>query len=214
MSRFGIPQISTGDILRANIASGTPLGVAARSLLDQGQLVDDRTVNEMVAARLVEPDTLRGFILDGYPRTAAQSGYVETLLGKNRHVAGSDSEQRIHLPLVAISLDVDEAELLRRITGRRTCAACKHIYNVYSNPPKQADICDFDNSPLEQRSDDTEQVFQERMNEYRAKTAEVVRYFRHKAERFRSVNGDQPIERVQADILVALQSLRQQPSNS
>lgn len=214
MTRFSIPQISTGDILRANIANGTPLGKAAKSLLDQGQLVDDNTVNRMVAARLLEPDTLRGFILDGYPRTAAQSGYVETLLGENRHVAGADSEQGIHLPLVAISIDVDEAELLRRITGRRTCAACKHIYNIYSNPSKQEGVCDFDGSPLEQRSDDTEQVFEERMNEYRTKTAEVVRYFSRKAEHFRSVNGDQSIEQVQAAILAALHSLRQQPSNS
>ena len=209
MARFGIPQISTGDILRANIAVGTPLGKAAKSRLDQGQLVDDDTVNGMVALRLSEPDTLVGFILDGYPRTAAQSEYVETLLGENRHVSESGSHHGLHLSLVAISIDVDETELLRRITGRRTCAACKHIYNIYSHPPKQDSTCDFDGSPLQQRSDDTEQVFQERMNEYRAKTAEVVRYFSQKAEHFRSINGDQPIEQVHAEILAALYRLRQ-----
>ena len=214
MARFGIPQISTGDILRANIATGTPLGKAAKSLLDQGQLVDDDTVNGMVALRLAEPDTLAGFILDGYPRTSAQSEYVETMLGESRHISESDSQQGALLPLVAISMDVDETELLHRITGRRTCAACKHIYNIYSNPPKQDEVCDLDGSPLQQRSDDTERVFQERMNEYRAKTAEVVRYFRRKAEHFRSVNGDQPIEKVQADIIAALYGLRQRARSS
>jgi adenylate kinase len=209
MHEFGIPQISTGDILRANIANGTPLGKAAKSLLDQGQLVDDDTVNGMVALRLQKPDIARGFILDGYPRTAVQSGYVETLLGANAHLAGSDAPQGIHLPLVAISIDVDEAELLRRITGRRSCPICKHIYNIYSHPPKNDGVCDFDGSPLQQRSDDTEQVFRERMNEYRAKTAEVVRYFSHKAEHFETVNGDQPIEQVHADIVAALRRLRQ-----
>jgi adenylate kinase len=213
MAEFGIPQISTGDILRANITNGTPLGKAAKSLLEQGQLVDDDTVNKMVAERLKEPDTLRGFILDGYPRTAAQSAYVETLLGANSHPAGANSQQGIHLPLVAISIDVDEGELLRRITGRRICPTCKHIYNTYSHPPKQDGICDLDGSPLQQRSDDTEKVFRERMNEYRAKTAEVVRYFSRKAEYFQSVNGVQSIEQVHADILAALRRLRQHKSS-
>jgi adenylate kinase len=208
MREFGIPQISTGDILRANIANGTPLGKAAKSLLDQGQLVDDDTVNDMVALRLQEPDTIRGFILDGYPRTAVQSGYVETLLGANTHLSGADARQGIHRPLVAISIDVDKAELLRRITGRRTCLTGQHIFNVYSQPPKKDGICDFDGTPLQQRSDDTEQVFRERMNEYRTKTAEVVHYFSNKAELFQTVNGDQSIERVHADIVAALHRLR------
>jgi adenylate kinase len=207
MSEFQIPQISTGDILRANIANGTPLGKAAKSLLDQGQLVDDDKVNEMVALRLQEPDTARGFILDGYPRTAVQSGYVETLLGASAHHTGSN--QAISLPLVAIKIDVDETELLRRITGRRTCPVCKHIYNIYSQPPKQEGICDLDGSSLQQRSDDTEEVFQERMNEYRAKTAEVVRYFRGKAQHFQTVDGNQSIEQVHEEIVAALHRLRQ-----
>ena len=211
MARFGIPQISTGDILRANIANGTQLGQAAKSRLDQGQLVDDDSVNKMVAQRLAEPDTVRGFILDGYPRTAAQSGYVQTLLGENTHGATVELQQGSRLPLVAISIDVNEDVLLRRITGRRTCAAGSHIYNVYSNPPKQDGICDLDGSPLQQRSDDTEQVFRERMNEYRTKTAEVVRYFSQKAGHFRSVNGDQPIDQVHAEIVASLYRLRQHP---
>ena len=202
MSQFGIPQISTGDILRGNIAQGTALGRRAKALMDQGQLVDDETVNGMVADRLsvdIHPDVTRGFILDGYPRTAAQSSFVEALLADGAHQS---------LPLIAVDINVEEAELLRRITGRRSCGVCKHIYNIYSNPPKREGICDFDNSPLQQRSDDTESAFYERMKEYRAKTAEVIRYFGRKADLFRSVDGDQPVEKVNSAIVAALQSLR------
>jgi adenylate kinase len=211
MTAFHIPQISTGDILRENISNNTPLGIAAKSLMDQGQLVDDDLVNEMVAERLTagtHPDVINGFILDGYPRTAVQSGYIELLLGANNHLAGASQQRGVNLPLVAVSINVDEGELLRRITGRRTCANCKHIYNVYSHPPRQEGLCDFDSSPLQQRSDDTEAAFLERMKEYRAKTEEVIRYFSKKNELFATVNGDQSMTEVNAAIVAALRNLR------
>ncbi len=210
MAQYGIPQISTGDLLRANIANGTRLGLEAKHLMDQGQLVDDEIVNEMVAGRLTEPDVNRGFILDGYPRTKQQSGYIETLLGRNTYQTAPDAAA-IGLPPVAINIDVDETELLRRITGRRSCPTCKHIYNIYSNPPKLEGICDFDGCVLEQRSDDTGPVFRERMSEYRAKTAHVVDYFQHptKNHLFRTVDGSNSVEQVNADILAALRDLRQ-----
>ncbi len=206
---YGIPQISTGDILRANISNDTELGRTAKVLMDQGQLVDDETVNKMVAARLQEPDVTRGFILDGYPRTREQAGYVETLLGLNTVLAGSRAEHGVRLPLVAINIHVEESELLRRITGRRTCSACRHIYNIYSHPPRQEGICDIDGSPLQQRSDDTEQAFEERMKEYRAKTEPVVFYFRDKEELFRSIDGSESIQQVNGAIIDALHQLRQ-----
>ena len=210
MGAYGIPQISTGDILRANIANDTELGRAAKALMDQGQLVDDEIVNKMVATRLQEPDIARGFILDGYPRTREQAGYVETLLGLNQILSADHATNGVCLPLVAINIHVEEKELLRRITGRRTCSACRHIYNIYSHPPKQDGICDLDGSVLQQRSDDTEQAFEERMNEYRAKTAPVVFYFSDKKELFRNVDGNVAIQQVSEAIVEALHQLRPQ----
>jgi adenylate kinase len=208
MRAYGIPQISTGDILRANIAQGTELGKRAQALMDQGQLVDDDTVNRMVASRLEASDVNRGFILDGYPRTSQQAAYIEALLTANRDLADLNSLHGLNLPLVAINIVVDENELLRRITGRRSCIACKHIYNVYSHPPKREGICDFDGSPLQQRSDDTEAAFHQRMKEYRAKTREVIDYFSKKAGQFETVDGDHPVEQVTTAIEAALTRLR------
>ena len=212
MESYVIPQISTGDILRANIANGTELGHAAKALMDQGQLVQDDMVNQMVADRLKDPDVARGFILDGYPRTREQAGYVETLLKLDHSATPGKPGSDDPLPLVAINLHVDESELLRRITGRRTCIACRHIYNIYSHPPKKEGICDLDGSALQQRSDDTEQAFEERMNEYRAKTAPVVFYFRDKKDLFRSIDGNRSIQQVNDAIVEALHQLR--PSQS
>ena len=113
MAEFGIPQISTGDLLRENIAKGTELGKAARSQMDQGLLVSDDLVNRMVADRLAQPDVARGYMLDGFPRTLKQAGWVDA------HLAGGSQA----LPLVAISIVVGYDELLRRITGRRICPA-------------------------------------------------------------------------------------------
>jgi adenylate kinase len=197
VSAFGIPQISTGDILRSNIAQGTPLGKSAKSLMDQGQLVSDDLVNQMVADRLAQPDTTRGYILDGFPRTINQAEWVDA------HLNSSNST----LPVVAISILVDYEELLHRITGRRTCPVCKSIYNIYSNPPKTAGKCDKEGADLVQRPDDTEEVFTERMKTFNAQTAPVVEHYRDQG-RFQEVNGDQSVESVTAAIQQALKTLR------
>ena len=199
VAAFGIPQISTGDILRTNIAQGTALGKSAKSLMDQGQLVSDDLVNQMVADRLTQPDTTRGYILDGFPRTLNQAEWVDTHLNASRTA----------LPIVAISILVDYDVLLHRITGRRICPICKTIYNVFSNPPKTAEVCDNEGAALTQRPDDTEAVFTERMKTFNAQTAPVVEHYRNQG-RFQEVDGDQSVESVTAAIHQALKTLRNQ----
>jgi adenylate kinase len=196
MAAYGIPQISTGDILRANIANKTPLGIQAKALVDQGTLVSDDLVNQMVADRLTQPDTRRGYILDGFPRTLNQATWLDAQLA-------SDSST---LPVVAISIVVDYEQLLHRITGRRICAS-GHIYNIYSNPPAVAGICDVDGSALAQRPDDSEAVFTERMKTFERQTAPVIEHYRRQG-RFEEINGDQQVEQVTAEIASALKRLR------
>lgn len=202
MAEFGIPQISTGDLLRGNIAKGTELGKTARSLMDQGQLVSDDLVNQMVADRLAQPDVVRGYILDGFPRTLNQAEWVD------REIASKAGT----LPIVAISIVVSYDQLLHRITGRRISPAGR-IYNVYSNPPVVSGICDVDGSVLVQRSDDSEVVFTERMKTFEAQTAPVVEHYRRQG-RFEEVNGDQAVEQVTVEITAALKRLRQKGPKS
>lgn len=197
MARFGIPQISTGDILRENIAKGTALGKAAKTLMDQGQLVPDEIVNDMVGARLSDSDVDAGYILDGFPRTLAQATWLDAHLDAFRSVA----------PLVAVNIRVDEGELLRRITGRRICPTCKRIYNIYSNPPLRDGFCDVEGSALQQRSDDTEAAFVQRMKAYDSLTAPVIEHYRSSG-RFRDVDGTSSVEQVADCIVAALKDLR------
>ncbi len=194
---WSIPQISTGDLLRGHVARGTALGKAAKELIEHGNLVPDSIVNEMVAERLKEPDTVRGYILDGFPRTLPQAHWLD----------GRLAAQKDGLPVVAVSLHVDYNQLLRRITGRRNCPACQRIYNVYSNPPRREGLCDVEGAALVQRADDTEEVFAERMRAYAAQTAPVVEHYRANG-RFAEVDGDGAIAAVAAGIVAAVERLR------
>jgi adenylate kinase len=194
---WGIPQISTGDLLRANVSQGTPLGKIAKETMDRGELVPDSLVNQMVAARLQEPDTIKGYILDGFPRTLPQAGWLD----------GRLAAQPLSLPLVAVSIHVDYNQLLRRITGRRNCPVCQTIYNVYSNPPKVDEICDIEGAALVRRADDTEMAFGERMRSYDALTTPVIEHYRELG-RFAEVDGDRPIQDVAAGIAYAVERLR------
>jgi adenylate kinase len=202
MAAWGIPQISTGDLLRANVNQGTNLGKQAKAVLDRGELVSDELVNEMVGERLTYPDTASGYILDGYPRTLGQAAWVDAHVNSLGKGQGPSA-----LPIVAVSIEVSYNQLLRRITGRRSCPACKSIYNIYLQPPKVDELCDLDGTPLVRRSDDTEEVFEERMRAYQAQTAPVVEHYRALG-RFRQVNGEQPIEQVTADVIEAVRRLR------
>ena len=195
---WGIPQISTGDLLRANVAQGTELGRMAKEIMGRGELVPDSLVNEMVAVRLQQPDTAKGYILDGFPRTLGQAGWLD----------GRLAAQARGLPVVAVSIQVDYNQLLRRITGRRSCPVCQTIYNVYGKPPAKDGFCDLDGAALVQRADDTEKVFEERMRAYEALTAPVVEHYRALG-RFAEVDGDRPIEEIAAGIVAAVERLRQ-----
>ncbi len=197
VAKWGIPQISTGDLLRYHRDHGTPLGLKAKEIMASGKLVPDELVNEMVAERLKQPDTTNGYILDGYPRTLGQAKWLD------EHV-GAESAA---LPVIAVSIKVGYNELLRRITGRRTCPVCGTIYNIYLQPPKVDEKCDLDGTPLVRRSDDTEEVFRERMRTYDAQTAPVVEHYRALG-RFEEVNGDQPVDAVAAGVEAAVARLR------
>jgi adenylate kinase len=194
---WGIPQISTGDILRSNVARNTELGMLAKEIMGRGELVTDGLINQMVASRLSEPDTANGYILDGFPRTIGQAAWLD------KHLAEANSP----LPVVAVSMNVSYTQLLRRITGRRNCVASQHIYNIYFQPPKHDMVCDLDGSPLAQRADDTEKVFEERMRNYESQTAPVIEHYRALG-RFSEVNGEQAVGQVAAEILAAVERLR------
>jgi adenylate kinase len=196
-AKWGIPQISTGDLLRYNRDHGTPLGLKAKQIMDEGKLVPDDLVNEMVAERLKQPDTANGYILDGYPRTLGQAKWLDEHVGADAGV----------LPVIAVSIQVGYNELLRRITGRRNCPVCGTIYNIYLQPPKVDEKCDLDGTPLVRRSDDTEEVFRERMRTYDSQTAPVVEHYRAQG-RFEAVDGSKPVNAVAAEVEAAVARLR------
>jgi adenylate kinase len=202
MDEFGIPQISTGDLLREHRNNHTPLGLLADDLMSRGQLVPDDLVNRMVDERLAQPDTEHGYILDGFPRTLNQAEWLDSRL------------LAYMLPVVAVSIVVPEDDLLKRITGRLICPVCGTIYNIYSEPPKQPGLCDCDGAHLTQRADDTEPVFWERMKSFAAKTSHVIDYYRSHGNRFAEVNGNLPVDQVTQSIRSTLLALRHHPENS
>ena len=197
VAKWGIPQISTGDLLRYHRDHGTPLGLKAKEIMAAGRLVPDELVNEMVAERLKQPDTANGYILDGFPRTLGQAKWLDEHIGAEAQA----------LPVIAVSIQVGYNELLRRITGRRICPACGTIYNIYLQPPKVEGKCDLDGAPLERRSDDTEEVFRERMRTYESQTAPVVEHYRALG-RFEEVDGNRPVSAVAAGVEAAVERLR------
>ena len=194
---WGIPHISTGNLLRAHRDQGTELGKMANAIMNEGKLVPDTLVNQMVAVRLSEPDTARGFILDGFPRTLAQADWLDGWLAGQQQM----------LQVVAVSIQVDYTHLLQRITGRRSCPVCGTIYNDFLKPSKVPGVCDLEGAALVQRSDDTELCFDGRMRTYESLTAPVIEHYRA-LSRFAEVNGDQPVADVAASIVSAVERLR------
>lgn len=183
-----IPHISTGDIFRANMSQGTPLGRLAKEYVDAGKYVPDDVTNAMVKDRLSQPDCRRGFLLDGYPRTSDQAAALDAML------------RELELPLDGvINIEVPDALLVERAEGRRVCRKCGATYHVKFNPPATAGVCDKCGGELYQRSDDTAQKVTVRLQEYHSKTEPVLEYYRQRGL-VRSVDGDQPMQAVTAAI--------------
>jgi len=166
VERLGIPQISTGDMLREHIQLGDEIGLRVRELMRAGSLVSDELVNKLVEERLKQQDTDRGFILDGYPRTLHQADVMSALL------------DRLKIGQLVIHLVVDYNVIIARISGRRQCPVCGTLYNATSKPPKVAGVCDLDGSALVIREDDRESVVRERLDAYEQKTRPLLDHFR------------------------------------
>lgn len=203
MARFGIPQISTGDLLREHRKNGTKLGQIADALMAEGKYVPDHLVNDMVAERLSQQDTHIGYILDGYPRTLNQAEWLDEHI---KGIKGQDAAAK--LPVVAIHLKVKTRVLLERITGRRI-SPTGNIYNIYTQPPRVDGICDVDGGPLTQRADDREDVFQERMRVFESQTAPVIEYYRLHGNRFAEIEGNRPLGEVTGAIQATLLRMRE-----
>jgi adenylate kinase len=179
-----IPHISTGDIFRANMGQGTPLGKLAKEYVDAGKYVPDDVTNAMVKDRLAQDDCKKGFILDGYPRTADQAGALDGML------------EEIGLSLDGVvKIDVPDHLLVERAEGRRVCRSCGATYHVKFNPPQKQGVCGKCGGELYQRSDDTAEKVTVRLQEYHGKTAPVLGYYQSKGL-VKTVNGDQPVDAV------------------
>ena len=190
--KYGIPHISTGDIFRANIKGGTELGMKAKSYMDQGQLVPDDVTIGMLLDRISEADCADGYVLDGFPRTIPQAESLTKAL-ENR---GEKMEY-------AIDVDVPDANIVSRMSGRRACLACGATYHVVTIPPKQEDICDGCGETLVQREDDKPETVQKRLTVYHDQTQPLIEYYKQ-AGILVTVDGTKDLNDVFADIVSVL----------
>jgi adenylate kinase len=188
---YGIPQISTGDILRANVREGTELGLAARSYMDKGELVPDQVLIGIIKNRLKEDDCKKGFILDGYPRTVPQADALEAILDE------------IDKPIdIVLNLEVPDEVLVGRISGRLMCK-CGASYHTISNPPKKDNICDICGGEVFQRVDDTADAVQNRLDVYKKQTQPLINYYKEKGILV-TLDGTKDIDVVFEDIKAIL----------
>lgn len=192
--QYGVPTISTGDILRAEVAQGSQLGRKAKQYMDEGKLVPDDVILEMIEQRLRADDCARGFLLDGFPRTRAQAEGLDVML------------QRFGWKLDGVlKLDVDEEEIVRRLTSRRVCSRCGKIFNLVTDPPPANGRCPNCNGEVIQRSDDTEETVRNRLRVYEEQTRPLVDFYRDRGLLV-TVNGQGSIEEVRERIAQALRS--------
>ncbi len=164
--RLSIPQIATGDILRAEIHAGTPLGLKANEFVGRGEYVADDVMLGIIGLRLSQPDTARGFVLDGFPRTIPQAEGLDELLAK--------LDTRLD---AVVKLDVSKKSLIERMVSRRVCPGCAAVYNVHTNPPKVDGVCDRCGKPLSLRADDTEETVRKRLVLYEVATGPLIEYY-------------------------------------
>jgi len=192
IDKYGIPQISTGDILRQNVAEGTPLGKEAKSYMDKGELVPDRVVLGLVEDRLKKGDCKKGYILDGFPRNTAQAEALDKILASLGMLLTG-----------ALSVDVPKEDLMKRLTGRRTCKGCGQMYNIYFSAPKKDGVCDKCGGALFQRDDDKEETIKRRLDVYDAQTAPLIDYYK-KSGILKSVTGVGSIDEIFNKVCSAL----------
>lgn len=193
IEKFQIPHISTGDMFRAAIKTGTSLGVKAKEFMDAGSLVPDEVTIGIVAERLAEADCANGFLLDGFPRTIAQADALDKIL----------VDLQMNLDGV-LNIEVVEAKLLERLTGRRICRQCGATYHMVFNPSSADGVCDKCGGELYQRSDDTLETAKNRLDVYNLQTQPLIQYYRGQGI-LKEINGDQDISKVLEDILAALE---------
>jgi adenylate kinase len=190
---LGVPHVASGDLFRKAFDEKTELGLKAKAYLDRGELVPDDITVAMVLNRLAEPDCSRGVILDGFPRTILQAQALDIgLQGTGRQIE------------LVIYLNVPREELLSRLSGRYICRANQHVYNIYTRPPKVPGVCDIDGSELYQRSDDTGEAVQRRLDIFFNETVHLLDYY-GRQHKLREVDGNQSIEQVQATLLKTIQ---------
>jgi adenylate kinase len=192
-SNFCIPRISTGDIFRYNVTNQTELGAKAKEYMDRGDLVPDEVTVAMVRDRLAEDDAQAGFLLDGFPRNVPQAETLKKIL----------AELDVKLTVV-LELVVDENEVVRRLSGRRTCRQCQHIWHVLYDPPTVAGVCDACGGELFQRDDDKEEVIRHRLEVYKSQTAPLINFYADEGILV-GVDATGPVEEVTARALAALE---------
>jgi adenylate kinase len=192
--RFAIPAISTGDIFRANLAAQTPLGIEAKRYMDKGDLVPDEVTIGIVRDRLSQDDTGPGFLLDGFPRTLPQAAALDDMLAD------------LGLPLdVVLELKADEDEVVRRLSGRRTCRNCGHVWHTEFDPPKTDGVCDICGGELFQRDDDKPETIRRRLEVYNEQTSPLIGYYRDKGL-LRTIDAEGKVDEVTQRAIDALKS--------
>jgi adenylate kinase len=194
--QYGVPHLSTGDMLREHVSKGTPLGLRAKPIMERGELVPDSLVLKMVADRIERPDCEHGFVFDGFPRTVAQAKYLGEMLRR----------QGFKQPFV-IHMVIPTSVLMKRLTGRRICKQGGEIYNIYDRSPKVEGICDNDGGELIHRPDDREEVVAPRLNAYEKLTAPLVQYYRRLGA-LHDVDANRSVDEVRREICQLVSGMR------